>query len=172
MYVTRATDGVIEATYVSHRVMPMIEGSPPDPVLESLVNIAHFGKIAVCGCSKQTTTCGELPKVINTDHHQKPACAGCIGLRLHPRPPPRGCRAQQITTASASPSWGRCFGVESKNLHGTGWCSMQRSLGQGLQSSGVAASCLVNRGQLGKPRLARRWGRFFWIGIAPLIILF
>jgi hypothetical protein len=28
--------------------------------------------------------------------------------------PPRGCRAQQITTASASPSWGRFFGVESK----------------------------------------------------------
>jgi hypothetical protein len=86
MYVTRATDGMIEATYVSHRVMPMIEGSLPDPVLESLVNIAHFGKIAVCGCSKQTTTCGELPKVINTDHHQKPACAGCIGLRSRPRP--------------------------------------------------------------------------------------
>jgi hypothetical protein len=42
--------------------------------------------IAVCGRSKQTTTCGELPKVINTDHHQKPACAGCIGLRLRPRP--------------------------------------------------------------------------------------
>jgi hypothetical protein len=86
MYVTRATDGMTEATYVSHRVMPMIEESLPDRVLESLVNIAHFGKIAVCGCSKQTTTCGELPKVINTDHHQKPACAGCIGLRLRPRP--------------------------------------------------------------------------------------
>jgi hypothetical protein len=29
--------------------------------------------------------------------------------------PPRGCRAQQITTASARPSrWGRFFGVESK----------------------------------------------------------
>jgi hypothetical protein len=84
----------------------------PLRVRESLVDIAHFGKImiAVCGCSKQTTGCGELPKVINTDHHQKPACAGCIGLRLRPRPP-RGCRAQQITTASASPSWGRFFDI-------------------------------------------------------------
>jgi hypothetical protein len=31
-----------EATYVSHRVMPMIEGSLPDRVLESLVNIARL----------------------------------------------------------------------------------------------------------------------------------
>jgi hypothetical protein len=85
MYVTRATDGMT-ATYVSHRVMPAIEESLPHRLLESLVNIAHFGKIAVCRCSKQTTSCGELPKVINTDHHQKPACAGCIGLRLRPRP--------------------------------------------------------------------------------------
>jgi hypothetical protein len=58
MYVARATDGMT-ATYVSHRVMPVIEESLPHRVLESLVNIAHFGKIAVCGCSKQTTSCGE-----------------------------------------------------------------------------------------------------------------
>jgi hypothetical protein len=85
MYVTRATDGMT-ASYVSHRVMPVIEESLPHRVLQSLVNIALTLEIAVCGCSKQTTTCGELPKVINTDHHQKPACAGCIGLSLRPRP--------------------------------------------------------------------------------------
>jgi hypothetical protein len=67
-------------------MIPVIEESLRHRVLQSLVNIAHFGKIAVCGCSKQTTTCGELPKVINTDHHQKPACAGCIRLSLRPRP--------------------------------------------------------------------------------------
>src|SRR5580693_3523550 len=91
------------ATYspFSHRVMPMIEGSLPDRVLESLVNIAHFGKIAVCGCSKQNTSCGELPKVINTDHHQKQACAGCIRLRSRPRPH-AVVEHSKITTASAS----------------------------------------------------------------------
>jgi hypothetical protein len=67
-------------------MIPVIEESLRHRVLQSLVNIAHFGKIAVCGCSKQTTTSGELPKVINTDHHQKPACAGCIRLSLRPRP--------------------------------------------------------------------------------------
>jgi hypothetical protein len=46
--------------------------------------------------------------VINTDHHQKPACAGCIGLRSRPRPH-AVVEHSKITTASASPSWGRFF---------------------------------------------------------------
>jgi hypothetical protein len=53
------------------------------------------------GCSKQTTSCGKLPQVFNTDHHQKPACAGCIGLRSRPRPH-AVVEPSKITTASAS----------------------------------------------------------------------
>jgi hypothetical protein len=48
--------------------------------------------------------------VINTDHHQKPACAGCIGLRSRPRPH-AVVEHSKITTASASPCWGRFFDI-------------------------------------------------------------
>jgi hypothetical protein len=113
--------------------------------------------IAVCGCSKQTTTCGELPKVINTDHHQKPACAGCIGLRLRPRP-----HAVVEHSKSRRPQLPRVGAVSldrtQKNpcTEGAGVSNAEK-WGLRVQSSGAAASCLVNRGQLGKPRRARRW---------------
>src|ERR1700730_8949917 len=80
--------------------------------------------IAVCGCSKQTTTCGELPKVINTDHHQKPACAGCIGLRSRPKPPTfvehSNSRRPQLPTLGPF-LWIR---TQKKSLHGRG-CRFQ-----------------------------------------------
>jgi hypothetical protein len=91
--------------------------------------------IAVCGCSKQTTTCGELPKVINTDHHQKPACAGCIGLRLRPRP-----HAVVEHSKSRRPQLPRvgAFFLDTdakKSLHGRGWRFQCREAGD-LQRHG------------------------------------
>src|SRR5450631_560729 len=83
MNVTRATDGHDR----SHLCQSPGDADDRGKSARPSVGVAgQYCKIAVCGCSKQTTTCGELPKVINTDHHQKPACAGCIGLRSRPRP--------------------------------------------------------------------------------------
>src|ERR1700687_1457132 len=58
---------------------------------------------------------------------------------------PHVCRAQQLTTASAPHAGAVSLVWNQKSLHGTGWCSMQRSLEQGLQSSGAAASGLAER---------------------------
>jgi hypothetical protein len=69
------------------------------------------------------------------------------------RVPSPACRARQIPTASAPPCWGRFFKADSKNpcTEGAGvsnaekfWESITR-----VQPSGVAACCLVNRGQCG-----------------------
>jgi hypothetical protein len=54
----------------------------------------------------------ELPKVINTDHHQKPVCAGSIGLRSRPKLPPLSSTA--TPDGLSSPRWGRFFDSRSR----------------------------------------------------------
>jgi hypothetical protein len=78
----------------------------------SITSIAHFGKImiAVCGCSKQTTN---LLRTSKGDQYRSSSETGMCWVywAAFASTLPRGCRAQQITTASASPSWGRFLDI-------------------------------------------------------------
>jgi hypothetical protein len=135
------------------------------PGPESLVNIAHFGKIAVVDVQNRP----QPVENSKSDQYRSSSETGMCWMywAAFASTPPRGCRAQQITTASASPSWGRFFGYGRKRIPARKGLAfpMQRSWGLRVQSSGAAASCLVNRGQLGKPRRARHWARLFRLGL-------
>jgi hypothetical protein len=88
-------------------MIPVIEESLRHRVLQSLVNIAHFGKIAVW----MFKTDHNLWRTSKGDQYRSSSETGMCWVYSaeFASTPPRGCRAQQITTASASPSWGRFF---------------------------------------------------------------
>jgi hypothetical protein len=120
--------------------------------------------IAVCECSKQTTSCGELPKVINTDHHQKPACAGCIGLRSRPRP-----HAVVEHSKSRRPQLPRVGAVSldtdaKKSLHGRGWRFQCREAGDYVSNLAVRRRAVWSIGDSSANNASLGAGRFFWIG--------
>jgi hypothetical protein len=78
----------------------------------------------------------------------EPACAASIRLRSHPRPHAvvehSKSRRPQLVPALGPLFWCRLKKIPARNEL---VFPMQRSWGLRFQSSGVAASCLVNRGQ-------------------------
>ncbi len=99
------------------------------------------------GCSKQITSCGKLPQVVNTDHRRRTGMCWLYQAALASTPP-RGCRAQHDgPSARSPPRWGRLFAVDLKKSLRTeraGVCSAEKfgsHQSTHRRSGGVAASC-------------------------------
>src|SRR5260370_39720549 len=96
------------------------------------------------GCSKQITSCGKLPQVVNTDHRRRTGMCWLYQAALASTPP-RGCRAQYDgPSARPPPRWGRLFAVDSKKVSAPNGLvfAVQRSLGVTNRRTGdLAASC-------------------------------